>query len=166
MFTELVRLGRDSNVKQLESGTSVANLACAYDIGYGENKRTQWLDLAVFGKQAEALGQYFTKGRKFMITAKDVCTEEYEKRDGGGIGMRLKATAVDLKFAGSRDDNQVQQQTQTQFGTQQHAQTQFQQAPTQQAPQPIPQPQYAPQPQQIQQQPNLGQAPNGEDIPF
>lgn len=125
MLTELIRLGRDSSVKQLDSGTSVANLACAYDVGYGDNKRTQWLELAVFGKQAEALSQYFTKGRQFMITAKDVCTEEYEKRDGSGLAMRLKATAVELKFAGPREDNQAPQQ---QFG----AQPQYQQPAQQQ----------------------------------
>lgn len=147
MLTELVRLGRDSSVKQLESGTSVANLAVAYDVGYGENKTTQWLDLAVFGKQAEALAPYFVKGRQFMITAKDVCTEEYDKRDGSGKGMRLKATAVELKFVGNKQDNQQPSQ---QFGAQTQIPVQQPQAPQGYAPnmQPPPMPQQAPQPQQ------------------
>ena len=112
MFTELVRLGRDSSVKQLDNGLSVANLACAYDVGFGDKKTTQWLDLAVFGKQAEALAPYFTKGRQFMITCKDVQVEEYNKKDGS-MGASLKATAVEMKFAGDKSDSQTQPQ---QFG--------------------------------------------------
>ena len=45
----LVRLGRDSSVKALPNGTAVANLAAAYNVGYGENKRTVWIDATVFG---------------------------------------------------------------------------------------------------------------------
>ena len=161
MFTEFVRLGRDSSVKQLESGTSVANLACAYDVGYGDKKTTQWMELAVFGKQAEALAPYFTKGRQFMITAKDVCTEEYDKRDGSGKGMRLKATVVDMRFSGSREDSQ--QQAPQQYA--QHAPVQ--QQPTTQPPQQYQQPQQVAQPQYPQSQQPQPTAQNGETIiPF
>ncbi len=167
MFTELVRLGRDSSVKQLESGTSVANLACAYDVGYGDKKQTQWLELAVFGKQAEALAPYFVKGRQFMITAKDVQVEEYQKKDGT-TGAKLKATAVELKFAGDRQ--QQEQAPQQQFG----AQPSYAPQPVQNvAPQNVQQPATPvfsnPQPASMAppvQQPNLGKAPNGDAIPF
>ena len=173
MLIELVRLGRDSSVKTIEgSGTSVANLACAYDVGYGDKKTTQWLDLAVFGKQAEALAPYFTKGRQFMITAKDVSVEEYEKKDGG-LGARLKAVAVDLKFAGGREEQG--QATSTGFGAQQVQNSpQFQQpVNTQPQQQQVQQPQYPqgmqPQPTSMQPPPmpqGMGQQGVDSDIPF
>lgn len=119
MFTELVRLGRDSSVKPMQSGTSVANLACAYYVGYGEKRSTQWLELAVFGKQAEALAPYFVKGQQFMITAKDLQVETFQKNDGT-VGAKLKAVAVELRFFGSVASENINQeatynQPQTQY---------------------------------------------------
>jgi len=181
MFTELVRLGRDSSVKQLDNGLSVANLACAYDVGFGDKKTTQWLDLAVFGKQAEALAPYFTKGRKFMITCKNVQVEEYNKKDGS-MGASLKATAVEMKFAGDKSDSQTQTQPQSfgqapqspQFAQQPQAPMQPTPPQPQQFAQPVAaqNPQPSATPQQFAQQPiaqNMG-APmldqNGNPLPF
>ena len=163
MFTELVRLGRDSSVKQLDNGLSVANLACAYDVGFGDKKTTQWLDLAVFGKQAEALAPYFTKGRQFMITCKDVQVEEYNKKDGS-MGATLKATAVEMKFAGDKSDSQTQTQPQ-QFG-QAPQQNVAQQPVYNQATQHVQQPQPANMAPPVLQQPQVPQKFNQDGIPF
>jgi len=142
--SEVVRLGRDSSVKQIgQNNTSVANLACAYDVGFGDKKRTQWIEVAVFGKQAERLASYFNKGQQFLIYMKDICTEEYEKRDKSGMGMRLSAVAEEIKFVGKKEDNP--QATQPQSFGQAPQSPQFAQQP--QAPmQPTP-----PQPQQFAQ---------------
>lgn len=134
MFNKLVRLGRDAELKYLQNGTAITNLACVYDIGYGDKKRGQWIDVAVFGKQAEALAQYLLKGKQIVIYADDLELEQFIKRDGTA-GAKLKCRAVNIDLAGGGDQQQGQHQGQ-------------QQAPRQQAPQRPP----AQQPQQIHQQ--------------
>ena len=109
---ELIRLGRDSSLKQTNTGTSVCNLACAYDVGFGDNKKTQWIDVSVYGKQAENLAKYFVKGQQFLIYMRDIHVEEYTRNDGS-TGSRLKAVADDIKFTGKKDDNIQPQQNQS-----------------------------------------------------
>ena len=100
MLIELVTLGRDSELRYTQSGTPVLGFAAAYNIGFGENKKTQWLDCAIFGKSAEALASHLIKGKQIQIVAKDVCIDEYPKNDGG-TGVKLKCIVVDVNFCNS-----------------------------------------------------------------
>ena len=61
MFVKLVRIGKDAELKQSNSGKSFLSLSVVYDIGYGENKQSQWMSLVMFGAQAEKLAQHLTK---------------------------------------------------------------------------------------------------------
>ena len=65
------RLGRDAVLRDAGS-TKVINLALAVNYGYGEKKGTQWYDIAVFGKQAEALVQWAVKGSIWCVSVKDL----------------------------------------------------------------------------------------------
>ena len=71
MIIETIRLGRDAELKHLQGGTAVANFSGAYNIGFGDKKRTQWIECAMWGKQAEALTQYLLKGTQFVIYSDD-----------------------------------------------------------------------------------------------
>jgi single-stranded DNA-binding protein len=51
MFTELVRLGKDAELKTTQSG-DLLSLYAAYDVGFGDKKKTQWIGLTLFGKRA------------------------------------------------------------------------------------------------------------------
>lgn len=91
------RIGRDVEVRYTPQNTAVANIAIATDAGYKDNKQTQWWDVSLFGKQAESLAQYLTKGATVQITAKDVLYKTFEKRDGT-TGGKLTAVALDVAF--------------------------------------------------------------------
>ena len=43
MFIKLVCIGKDAELKQSNSGKSFLSLSVVYDIGYGENKQSQWM---------------------------------------------------------------------------------------------------------------------------
>src|SRR3546814_3545398 len=64
ILTGLMRLGRDAELKYTAGGDAIANLALAYNYGKKENGKqpSQWVDAALFGKRAESLAQYLTKG--------------------------------------------------------------------------------------------------------
>jgi single-strand DNA-binding protein len=104
MFTQLIRIGRDSELRYTQSGKAVCSIAAAYDVGYGDNKKTQWIDCALWEKRAESLVQYLTKGQQCMVTLDDVHIEMYEGQNGPKA--KLKARVIDLKLCGQKPDRQ------------------------------------------------------------
>ena len=95
MFTELVRLGKDAELKTTQSG-DLLSLYAAYDVGFGDKKKTQWIGLTLFGKRAGQVAGMMTKGTLIMATMDEVQVEEY-----GGKSY-LKAKLVEFKFAGQK----------------------------------------------------------------
>ena len=95
MFTKLVRIGADASLRYTTNGKAVIGLACVYDIGYGQNKKSQWIDIVIWDKQAEALAPYLLKGNQIVVTCDDVELEVYDKKEGGQ-GSKLKARAVNI----------------------------------------------------------------------
>lgn len=133
MFSEFGRVGRDTTVRYTPSGMAVAAIALAYEYGRKDQqtgkKPTQWVEVTMWGKTAEALSQYLTKGKQVFIEAKDVHIQTYDKNDGTQ-GFKLAAEFVGIKFA---HDGQGQQQSQAPAQQQQY-QPQAQQQQNQQAP--------------------------------
>lgn len=95
MFTELVRLGKDAELKTTQSG-DLLSLYAVYDVGFGDKKKGQWIGLTLFGKRAGQVAGMMTKGTLIMATMDEVQVEEY-----GGKSY-LKAKLVDFKFAGPK----------------------------------------------------------------
>ena len=91
MFIKLVRLGRDAELKQ-SGNTSFLTLSGVYDVGFGDKKQSQWINLVMFGQRAEKMAQYLTKGKQIVIQADDVRIEEYQGKSS------LKATLIGFEF--------------------------------------------------------------------
>ena len=100
MFIELIRLGKDAELKQAGQ-TEILSLYAAYDVGFGDKKKTQWIGLTMFGKRAAQVAGMMTKGTLIMATMDEVQVEEYNGKS------YLKAKLVEFKFAGGKkSDNQ------------------------------------------------------------
>ncbi|MFA5898098.1 MAG: single-stranded DNA-binding protein [Hyphomicrobium sp.] len=99
----LARLGKDAEIRYLPNGDAVANLALAFTYGkkYESGKRpTQWVDATLWGKRAESLAQYLTKGTQVVAYLENVRIETYEGKNGQG--SKLAASVADLELiAGS-----------------------------------------------------------------
>lgn len=97
VFTFSGRLGRDAEVRYTPSGTAICSFAVANDTGYGDNKKTQWIDCALFGKRAEGgLPQRLTKGAHVVVSG-EVTLNTYAKRDGSqGASLQVRVNDVDL----------------------------------------------------------------------
>lgn len=95
MFVKLVRIGKDAELKQSNSGKSFLSLSVVYDIGYGENKQSQWMSLVMFGAQAEKLAQHLTKGKQIVIRADELRTEVYQEK------AYLKGMLLSVEFVSS-----------------------------------------------------------------
>jgi len=119
-------------------------LAMVYDIGFGDNKRGQWIDGTLWGKRAESLGPHLTKGTQIVVYADDVELEQFMKKDGSP-GAKLKCRVSDISLVSGQQSSGGQQQA------------------------PQSQPMQSQAPQQQQQQSNYGpvdQHGNLADIPF
>ena len=79
-------LGVDPEIRYTQSGTPVANLRIATnetwtDKGGQRQERTEWHRVVVFGRTAENVGKYLTKGRQVFVEGR-IQTKEWEDRDG------------------------------------------------------------------------------------
>lgn len=91
MMIKLVRIGKDAELRSA-NGKPVLSMSVVYDVGYGANKKSQWLNLAMWGAQAEKVVGYFTKGKQLVVRVDDVHIEEYNGKSS------LKGTLVSFEF--------------------------------------------------------------------
>jgi single-strand DNA-binding protein len=74
----------------------------AIDDGYGESKRTNYIPVVVFGKQAVNCANYLEKGRKTCVQGR-IQTGSYEK-DGRKV-YTTDVIASSVEFLGKVDKN-------------------------------------------------------------
>lgn len=100
-LTGLFTLGRDAETRVTQNGTTVITLAVAYNYGRkGEDgkKPSQWVRASMFGKQAEALIPYLTKGKQVSLVIRDLHIATFQKQDGS-TGTSLEGVADFDDFA-------------------------------------------------------------------
>ncbi len=102
-------LGRDPEIRYSQQGTAVVNFPIATseqwsDKNTGEKQeKTEWHRIVAFGKQAEILEKYLSKGSKIYIEGR-LQTSNYEKE-----GQKHYTTDIivrEFQFLGGRQDNQ------------------------------------------------------------
>lgn len=72
-------LGRDAEVRYLNSGDPICNFSVADSAG--RDKPTIWWSCSLFGKRAEALSQYLTKGQSVTVVG-SISEREFTDKDG------------------------------------------------------------------------------------
>ena len=101
-------LTRDPEVKFLPSGTAVANFGLAMNETYtdqqtGEKKESAcFVDVEAWGRQAEIVGEYFSKGRPILVEG-SLKYDSWEAEDGTKRN-RLKVRLIRFQFIGGRRD--------------------------------------------------------------
>lgn len=140
-LTGLFTLGRDAETRVTQGGTTVVQLAVAYNYGRkGEDgkKPSQWVRASMFGKQAEALIPYLTKGKQVSLVIRDLHIATFQKQDG--------STGTSLEGVADFDD--------------------FARGPKQEGAAPAPAPRPAPAPPPAQRSAGSGFDDMDDDIPF
>lgn len=81
-FIGIGRLVKDAELKFTPGkGTPVAAFTLAIDDGYGENKKTDFIPVVLWGKSAESLSSYLTKGTLIAVSGR-ISTRSYDAKDG------------------------------------------------------------------------------------
>jgi len=96
------RLGRDSEVKYIPSGTAVLEFSLAVDTGFGDKKSSFWIKCAMFGERCNKLSQYLLKGQQVIVSG-EFSPREYQAGDGTTkVSLDLRLNWVEL--VGSKQD--------------------------------------------------------------
>ena len=94
------RLVRDPEQRVTPSGTPVCSFCLAVDNGYGEKKRTDFLDCVAWNKTAEFILKYFSKGQRILLQG-HIQTRTWQDKEGKNrkaVGVIAdRAGFVDLK---------------------------------------------------------------------
>ena len=85
------RLGADAELKEV-SGYKVCNFSIGTNVGYGDNKKTLWVDCAIWGKQGEGAVKYLLKGQQIFVNG-ELSTREYEKDGVNKTSLSLKVNS-------------------------------------------------------------------------
>lgn len=98
-------LGKDNEVKQLSSGTTVLNnsIGVRSNAKVGGEYKTSWFNVSIFGKSAEIFNQYTKKGSKVFLTG-EVRIRDYKKQDGT-TGMSVDLIVNNFEFLDSASGN-------------------------------------------------------------
>lgn len=102
IFTFTGRLTRDAETRNTNAGKSVTGFSVANDIGFGDKKRTNFIDCALWGERGEKLCQYLTKGMAVTISG-EVEPHLFEGRDAVKAVLKVNVREVELQ-GGKRDD--------------------------------------------------------------
>jgi len=81
-FTALIgNVVKEVDFKITPSGTQVARFTLAINSGYGDKKKTDYINCVAFGKTAEVLSKYTSKGSKLAVEGK-IQSGSYDGKDG------------------------------------------------------------------------------------
>ena len=102
------RVTREWEIRATSNGTTIARNSIAVDSSYGDNKRTDFINLTAFGKTAETLEKYGFKGQKMLIEGR-IQTGSYEK---DGVKHSTTDIIVDRsEFLSFKDNNTSEEKT-------------------------------------------------------
>ncbi|MCH5291878.1 MAG: single-stranded DNA-binding protein [Treponema sp.] len=99
------RLTRDADLRYLQSGTAVASISIA--VNRSRKDGDQWVsevnyfDVSYFGKSAEALKQYLTKGKQIAVQG-SLKQDRWEK-DGQKFS-KVQIVANNIELLGGREN--------------------------------------------------------------
>ena len=102
-------LGRDPEMRYIESGTAIANITVATSESWNDKQtgekveKTEWHRVVFFGKLAEIVGEYLRKGSQVYIEG-SLQTRKWQD-DGGNDRYTTEIKARDMQMLGSRGDN-------------------------------------------------------------
>ena len=95
-------LGKDAEVRYLPNGDAVCNFSVADSMG--KDKGTIWWNCQLFGKRAESLSQYLTKGQAVTVSG-NVTEREWNDKEGTKR-KSMDVRVQDVALQGGRKEQQ------------------------------------------------------------
>ncbi|MBK8977432.1 MAG: single-stranded DNA-binding protein [Planctomycetes bacterium] len=110
-FNKVILLGnltRDPELRYTQGGMAVAKLGMAINRKFTSNgeqrESTCFVDLTAFGRQAEVLNEYMSKGRPLFVEGR-LEFSEWESQEGGKRN-KLEVVIENFQFVGGRGEGE------------------------------------------------------------
>ncbi len=102
------RLGKDPEIRSTPGGNTVAKFTVATDEKFtdregNKQERTEWHNIAAWGKLGEICGQYLRKG-KLVYLEGSIRTESWDDKESGQKKYRTEIVANTMKMLDRRGD--------------------------------------------------------------
>lgn len=98
-------LTRDVELRYTTEQKPIARFTLAVNEGYGDNQKTNYIPVVVFGKQAENADKFLSKGSKVAVMGR-IQTGSYEK-DGRTV-YTTDVIASNVEYLSTRAERQTQ----------------------------------------------------------
>lgn len=110
------RLTRDPELRTTQNGTTIATISVATstqwkDKSGNKQQKTEFHNVVSFGKQAEVIGQYFTKGQEIYVEGR-LETQSWEDKETGKKMYRTEIVMEKFEFGAKPVNAQPQQAVQ------------------------------------------------------
>jgi single-strand DNA-binding protein len=99
-------IGKDAEVKYLANGDAICNFSVADS--QGRDKPTMWWNCGLYGKRAESLSQYLTKGQAVTVTG-SVSERKWTDKEGNER-KSMDVRVNDVALQGGRKDAEPQEE--------------------------------------------------------
>jgi single-strand DNA-binding protein len=99
-------LGKDAEVKYLANGDAICNFSVADS--QGRDKPIMWWNCGLYGKRAESLSQYLTKGQAVTVTG-SVSERKWTDKEGNER-KSMDVRVNDVALQGGRKDAEPQEE--------------------------------------------------------
>lgn len=112
-FNKVILMGnltRDPEVRYTPSGTAVTDIGLAvnrywFDKQANERREeTTFIDVTLWGRQAEVAGEYLSKGRPVLIEGR-LHLDSWDDKETGQKRSKLKVVGESMQLLGSRGDS-------------------------------------------------------------
>ena len=103
------RLGKDAEVKTV-GDKKVINFSIAVDTGYGDNKKTLWVECGKWGDNTK-VAEYLVKGGQVHVEG-EPSMRQWESNGKSGVSLQLRVT--DLTLVGGKSEGGQQSAPATQ----------------------------------------------------
>lgn len=95
------RTGQDPEIRYAQSGTAIANFSIAVGYKYQDNESTEWVRVVAFGKLAEIIGEYVSKGKQLFVSGR-MQTRSWDDKEGNKR-YTTEIVANTIQFLGDKN---------------------------------------------------------------
>lgn len=104
------RAGKDAETRYTQGGQPVTAWSLAVDTGWGDKKKTIWLDCSYWGERGAKVAEYIRKGGQLGVTG-EIGAREHDGR------TYITLNVQNVTLIGGRNDDAPRQQRQQRQST-------------------------------------------------
>ena len=99
-------LTRDAETTFTQNDKAITKVGMAINEKWGDNEKTHFVDITIFGKYGQVMEQHLTKGAKVMVSGK-LSYSQWEKDGQKRSKLEVIAREIDVVGGGKQTQNGV-----------------------------------------------------------